>query len=119
MATENRGKSFLQRRDKLLTVVGAIIVFLTFMVKDGAKEQLKEVAYARAATEGIYTSSETFLYTADVELSYQIRDAINSLPEETRNLPRERQDRAYLELLAKLLPLVAKYISHTEYDLRE
>jgi hypothetical protein len=119
METEVRVKSFLQKRDKLLTVIGAFIVFATFLLKEGAKEHLKEVADSRAAVENTYISSETLRYSADVQLSYEIRDAINTLPEGTWNLTGEKQDRAHLELLSKLLPLVPKYISSTEYELRE
>src|SRR5271154_1439402 len=117
MVTKDRVKSFLQKRDKLLTVIGACLVFGTFLVREGAKENLKEVADSRAAVENTYLSSETLRYTADVELSYEIRDAINTLPEGTRNLTGDKLDRAYLELLSKLLPLAPKYISSTEYEL--
>ncbi len=112
-------KSFLQKRDKLLTVIGAFLVFATFLMREGAKEHLKEVADSRAAVENTYKSSETLRYTTDVQLSYEIRDAINTLPEGTWNLTGEKQDRAYLELLSKLLPLAPKYISSSEYELRE
>jgi hypothetical protein len=119
MVTEVRVKSFLQKRDKLLTVIGAFLVFATFLMREGAKEHLKEVADSRAAVENTYKSSETLRYTTDVQLSYEIRDAINTLPEGTWNLTGEKQDRAYLELLSKLLPLAPKYISSSEYELRE
>jgi ABC-type Na+ efflux pump permease subunit len=117
---KKRIKRFLRKRDRLLTVIGAIIVFVMFMVREGAREHLKEVADTVAAAESSYALSETIESAVDADVNLEFKEAAKAVIQETNN-PAVLFNRraAYARIMAKTLPLAPRYLIRLQYSLKE
>jgi hypothetical protein len=47
-------RSFVQRHHRLLTFLGAVIVFITFIVKEGIRERLKNIGDSVSSAENVF-----------------------------------------------------------------
>jgi hypothetical protein len=80
--TRRFGSSRLHRHNRLLTFVGALIVFTTFVVKEGLRERLKDFVDSVGAAES------TFMIRGDTNIANSL---LRSLEEDIAMLSARRQ----------------------------
>jgi hypothetical protein len=77
-------KTFLHRHNQLLTVIGALIVFVTYVVNDVHRERLKEMASSIAGAQSFLAiRADLRLIKEDVEFLKQSESARNAPKIET------------------------------------
>jgi hypothetical protein len=120
LSDKSRIKAFLLRRDKLLTVIGAIIVFSTFLVREAAREHLKEVADSLSATQNAYLLSQNMVNVVgleDTSTALEVAAASRKLLANIDKIPVEDGFRPFLPLIAKMLPLIPRWLGEVAFNL--
>ena len=67
-------KQFFKTHDRLLSVIGAIIVFATFVVREGLRERLKDTSDSIAAAQMEFVRARNFMYPTDTEFTLTIQN---------------------------------------------
>jgi hypothetical protein len=102
---------FFRSNDRILSILGAIIVFFTFIVREGARERFKDIADSRRGAQKDYLSSEKLvnLGVQDLflEFEWQIMPQMNLLDKSNS----DEQDRILARVVAKVLPDVSKLLT--------
>jgi hypothetical protein len=79
---------FFRRHNRLLTFTGALIVFVTFLVKEGKRESLKDLGDSVDAAESVFViQSDSLSYPL---LLTSMEDKINSIVVASHLEPREK-----------------------------
>lgn len=116
MMTESNGNSaksqqaFVRRHSRLLTFVGALIVFTTFVEKEGLREHLKSVVESLETANNAFASREDSARTNSVLLG--VADTLNQLSamDTSRNLSHVQPQRT---VSAKDLSFLKDFMTHT------
>jgi hypothetical protein len=102
----NRLVNFFRRHDRILTLVGALIVFSTFMVKEGIREHLKDLIDALDAAQAIFVMERATQDLArDLEtVSLGVREIQEAtlLPDLAKTYKQRAHLRAFTEMASKL-----------------
>jgi hypothetical protein len=92
-------KRFMRNRNRLLTYVGAFIVFGTFVVKDGLREHLRDAAGSISAASNVFAiredNIETRLELADLKKNLADKDAANRSWSDVRVVQTKSQQMYY------------------------
>jgi hypothetical protein len=115
-------KRFLKRRDRLLTVVGAIIVFVTFIIREGAREHLKEVADLLGGAQSTYTLLDNIAYATTNDMSSESFGFITTLNDMLPTLQHANWDEieiAMRQLLFKSQSIFPRFLSISDFRLQQ
>ncbi len=89
----------MRNRNRLLTYVGAFIVFGTFVVKDGLREHLRDAAGSISAASNVFAiredNIETRLELADLKKNLADKDAANRSWSDVRVVQTKSQQMYY------------------------
>jgi hypothetical protein len=75
-------RRFCRRDGRILTLLGALIVFLTFVVKDGLREHLKDAAGSISAANDVFAIREDNMGTR-LELEELKKDLERNAPDQS------------------------------------
>jgi hypothetical protein len=98
---------YLRRHNRILTFIGAFIVFATFVVKDGIREHLKDLTDSVAAAESVFLIRDENIETS--RTLGNIQRQIAAITQTADNSP--------LYAAALDVEIVKLYMSNTEYFL--
>lgn len=117
-------RSLVVRHDRLLTFVGAFIVFATFMVREEIGEHFKEAVDSWKSAQAIYASGQAMMFSANasnglVEATQDINERVQPL---TKGLgSSEARDNeimiAVLKELTSGVPFVLRGMTIADYQL--
>jgi hypothetical protein len=115
-------KRFLKRRDRLLTVVGAIIVFVTFIIREGAREHLKEVADLLGAAQTTYTLLDNIAFATTNDMSaeaFGFMTTLNGMLPTLQHANWDEIEIAIRQLLFKSQSIFPRFLSISDFRLQQ
>jgi hypothetical protein len=72
-------KAFIKRHDRLLTIIGALVVFVTFIVKEERRDELKEIVAAISTAQAFHgVRDDIMLLTAEIQEPIRRIDSISN-----------------------------------------